>query len=400
VSAFQTLDDLTVTNKKVLVRVDLNVPLNNGVVGDATRIKKVLPTITELSDKGAKVILLAHLGRPTGKDASLSLKPIADSIQEILPNKNVTFAADCIGEAAQQAVDSLQQGDILLLENVRFYPQEEKNDSNFTKQLAALGDLYVNDAFSAAHRAHSSTAGLATVLPCAAGRLMQAELDALERALTTPERPVMAIVGGAKISTKLDLLHNLVSKVNILAIGGGMANTFLYAQGVNVGKSLCEKEAGDTARAILQEAAAKGCKILLPTDVVAAEGFAANSPAAVYDLASVPDTRMILDMGDASIAAWCSALEAAKTVVWNGPVGAFELEPFDKGTLALAAKIVALTKAGKIVSVAGGGDTIAALVKADSLDKLSYVSTAGGAFLEWLEGKELPGVAALVGDKI
>ncbi len=398
-STFKTLDDITVSNKKILVRVDLNVPLKNGVVADSTRIEKVLPTITELSDKGAKVILLAHLGRPNGKDASLSLKPIAESIQKILAHKRVTFAADCVGETAQHAVDALQQGDILLLENVRFYAEEEKNDPAFTTQLAALGDIYVNDAFSAAHRAHSSTEGLAKMLPCAAGRLMQAELEALEHALTTPERPVMAIVGGAKISTKLDLLHNLVSKVDILAIGGGMANTFLYAQGVNVGKSLCEKDAAETARAILQEAAAQNRTILLPTDVVAADGFAANSPSEVYDLQSVPEGRMILDMGDASIAAWCNALETVKTVVWNGPVGAFELEPFDKGTLALAAKIVALTKAGKILSVAGGGDTIAALVKAESLDKLSYVSTAGGAFLEWLEGKELAGVAALVGNR-
>lgn len=392
---FLTLDDVDLANKPVLCRVDLNVPMQGGHVADMTRIDKVLPTIRELAHRGAKVILLAHLGRPKGIDPKESLQPVATALQARLDGTAVQFANDCIGPVAQRAVAGLASGEVLLLENVRFHAGEEKNDPAFARELSALGQLYVNDAFSAAHRAHASTEGLAHLLPACAGRLMQAELEALDKALGNPQRPVMAIVGGAKVSTKLDLLNNLVHRVDALAIGGGMANTFLFAMGHAVGKSLCEKDAVDTVKGILAEAAKADCQIFLPTDVVVAEGFAANSPHQVCGIDAVPAEGMILDAGPATVAAWEKALAGCRTVIWNGPLGAFELEPFDRGTTALAQAVSRLTGDKTLLSVAGGGDTIAALGKAGVMERLTYVSTAGGAFLEWMEGKPLPGVVAL-----
>ena len=394
-SRFLTLDDVDVANKAVVTRVDLNVPMQNGTVSDPTRIAKVLPTIRELAHRGARVVLLAHLGRPKGRDLSQSLQPVATVLAELLPDVDVRFHADCCGAAAEDAVANLPAGAVMLMENVRFYPDEEKNTLSFARQLAALGQIYVNDAFSAAHRAHASTEGIAHLLPAVAGRLMQAELEALDQALGAPERPVMAIVGGAKVSTKLDLLNNLVTRVDALAIGGGMANTFLHAAGKDVGQSLCEKEATQTVQDILAAAAQADCQILLPVDVVAATAFAAHAPHVVCSVDAVPADRMILDAGPATVAAWGKALAGCKTLVWNGPVGAFELQPFDTGTVALAREAARLTAAGSLRSVAGGGDTLAALGQAGVLDQLSYVSTAGGAFLEWMEGKALPGVVAL-----
>ncbi|SHO62363.1 phosphoglycerate kinase [Pseudoxanthobacter soli DSM 19599] len=392
---FRTLDDIDANAKRVLVRVDLNVPFKDGAVSDDTRIRAVVPTIAELSDKGAKVILLAHFGRPKGKrDASQSLEAVVPALAKDL-GRPVAFAGDCIGETAKAAVDNMVPGDVLLLENTRFYAGEEGNDPDFVKALAANGDLYVNDAFSAAHRAHASTEGLAHVLPAFAGRSMQAELDALDKALGSPTRPVAAIVGGAKVSSKIDLLENLVAKVDILVIGGGMANTFLAARGIDVGKSLCEHDLADTARRIVKAADAAGCRIVLPDDAVVAEAFAANAPNSVVALDAVPANGMILDVGPKSVAAVSAALEQAKTLVWNGPLGAFELTPFDRGTVAVAKKAAELTKAGSLVSIAGGGDTVAALHHAGVAGSFSYISTAGGAFLEWMEGKPLPGVEAL-----
>lgn len=392
---FLTLDDIDVANKAVVTRVDLNVPMQNGQIGDPTRIEKVLPTIRELAHRGAKVVLLAHLGRPKGRDAEQSLRPVASVLADLLPGVTVRFCDDCVGAVAEQAVAELPSGGVILMENVRFYPEEEKNTLSFARQLAALGQIYVNDAFSAAHRAHASTEGLAHLLPAAAGRLMQAELEALEQALGTPERPVMAIVGGAKVSTKLDLLNNLVTKVDALAIGGGMANTFLYALGRDVGKSLCEKDAVATVKGILAAADGADCQIFLPSDVVVADAFAANAPHRVCAVDAVPADQMILDAGPETVTAWGRALAGCKTLVWNGPVGAFELTPFDRGTVALAEEAARLTGAGVLRSVAGGGDTLAALGAAGVIEQLSYVSTAGGAFLEWMEGKALPGVVAL-----
>lgn len=393
---FKTLDDLQdVAGKRILVRVDLNVPVKDGAVSDATRIERVAPTITELAGKGARVVLLAHFGRPKGKVVpEESLKPVATAVEKVL-GRPVMFASSCIGDDAASAVASMSDGDVLLLENTRFHAGEEKNDAEFVKALAANGDAYVNDAFSAAHRAHASTEGLAHLLPAYAGRTMQAELEALEKGLGQPERPVLAVVGGAKVSTKIDLLSNLVQKVDALVIGGGMANTFLAAQGVEIGKSLCEHDLADTARQILRDAEAAGCTIVLPVDAVVAREFKAGADNETVSVSSVPADAMILDVGPESVTNVQSWFDKAKTLVWNGPLGAFEIAPFDKATVSAARYAAERTEAGKLVSVAGGGDTVAALNHAGVANQFSYVSTAGGAFLEWMEGKTLPGVAAL-----
>jgi phosphoglycerate kinase len=394
-SKFRTLDDISVAGKRVLVRCDLNVPMKDGKVTDATRIERSAETLKELSGKGAKVIVLSHFGRPKGKRTpEFSQKPLVEPLAKAL-GRSVAFAEDCIGPAAEQAVKALKDGDVLLLENLRFHDAEEGNDEAFAKQLAGLGDLYVNDAFSAAHRAHASTEGVAHMLPAAAGRLMQAELDHLQAALENPQRPVMAVVGGAKVSTKLDLLGNLVGKVDVLVIGGGMANTFLYAQGAEIGKSLAEREMADTAREIIAKAKARNCKILLPTDAIVAAEFKANPATRTVAANAVPADQMILDVGPASVRAIVSAMKTCKTLVWNGPLGAFETPPFEQATVAVAKEAASLTKAKALLTVAGGGDTVAALAAAGVEEQFSYVSTAGGAFLEWLEGKALPGVAAL-----
>jgi phosphoglycerate kinase len=393
--AFRTLDDLEVKGRRVLVRVDLNVPMKNGKVTDATRIQRVAPTLVELSSKGAKVVVLSHFGRPDGKRVdSMSLRPLVEPLAQAL-GKPVAFAEDCVRGVARAVVEALAPGDIALLENTRFHTGEEDNDPSFARLLAANGDYFINDAFSAAHRAHASTEGVARLLTSAAGRNMQAELEALAKALETPERPVAAIVGGAKVSTKLDLLGNLVGKVNVLAIGGGMANTFLYAQGVEVGASLCERDMATTVKDILAKAQKAGCAIVLPDDAVVAAKLAAGVPTQTVPINAVPKDQMILDIGPNSAKALADRLATCKTLVWNGPVGAFETAPFDAGTVAAARAAAALTKAGKLVSVAGGGDTVAALAHAGVTEDFTYVSTAGGAFLEWLEGKDLPGVAAL-----
>ncbi len=392
--SFRTLDQADVKNKRVLVRVDLNVPMEAGRVTDMTRIARVLPTIRELSDKGAKVILLSHFGRPKGADKSQSLEPLVNVLSEQL-GKMVLFAPDCIGADAEKAVSILEPGQVLVLENTRFHKGEEKNDPDFVASLARHGDIYVNDAFSAAHRAHASTEGLAHKLPAYAGRALQAELEALEAALEKPEHPVIAVAGGAKISTKLELLGNLLAKVDRLAIGGAMANTFLAAQGKPVGKSLVEKDLLDTAREILAKAKEQNCEIILPLDVVVAGEFKAHAPSKVVSADEVGESDMILDIGRQSISHVVAALAASKTLVWNGPFGAFEMEPFDTGTNEVAEAAAELTKAGKLRSVAGGGDTVAALEHAGAAGRFTYVSTAGGAFLEWLEGKPLPGVEAL-----
>ncbi|WP_028748237.1 phosphoglycerate kinase [Rhizobium mesoamericanum] len=394
--SFKTLDDLNdIAGKRVLVRVDLNVPVKDGKVTDTTRIERVAPTILELSKKGAKVILLAHFGRPKdGPSPDLSLSLIAPSVEEVLDHP-VSSASDCIGAAAAEAVKAMKNGDILLMENTRFHKGEEKNDPDFVKALAALGDIYVNDAFSAAHRAHASTEGLAHHLPAHAGRTMQAELEALESGLGNPTRPVVAIVGGAKVSTKIELLLNLVKKVDALVIGGGMANTFIAARGSNVGKSLCEHDLADTAKQIMIEAATAGCAIILPEDGVVAREFKANAANETVAIDAIPSDAMVLDVGPKSVEAIKAWIERANTLVWNGPLGAFEIEPFDKATIAVAKFAAERTKAGKLTSVAGGGDTVSALNHAGVADDFSYVSTAGGAFLEWMEGKVLPGVAVL-----
>jgi phosphoglycerate kinase len=393
---FRTLDDIgDIQGQRVLVRVDLNVPMADGKVTDDTRIERIAPTIKELSDKGAKVVLMAHFGRPKdGPDPALSLEPIARATSEVI-GRPVAFVSDCIGEKAQGAVFSLNPGDILLLENTRFYKGEEKNDPEFTQKLAANGEIFVNDAFSAAHRAHASTEGLAHLMPAYAGRTMQAELEALEAGLGNPKRPVVAIVGGAKVSTKIDLLTNLVKKVDALVIGGGMANTFLAARGSNVGKSLCEHDLADTAKQIMIEAASAVCAIVLPTDGVVAREFKAGAANEVVDIEKVPADGMILDVGPKTVEAINAWIDRAATLVWNGPLGAFEIEPFDRATVAAAKHAAKRTKAGKLVSVAGGGDTVAALNHAGVADDFTYISTAGGAFLEWMEGKDLPGVEVL-----
>lgn len=393
---FKTLDDLNdIAGKRVLVRVDLNVPVKDGKVTDLTRIERVAPTILELSKKGAKVILLAHFGRPKGEPvADQSLSQIVPAVKGVL-DVPVGFAEDCIGDNAKAAIDALKNGDILLLENTRFHKGEEKNDADFTKALAANGDIYVNDAFSAAHRAHASTEGLAHILPAYAGRTMQAELEALEKGLGNPKRPVVAIVGGAKVSTKIDLLTNLVKKVDALVIGGGMANTFLAARGTNVGKSLCEHDLADTAKQIMIEAASAGCAIILPDDGVVAREFKAGADNETVAIDKIPADGMVLDVGPKSVEAVNAWISRASTLVWNGPLGAFEIAPFDAATAAAAKHAAQRTKEGALVSVAGGGDTVAALNHAGVADDFSYVSTAGGAFLEWMEGKPLPGVDVL-----
>ena len=391
---FRTLDQADVRGKRVLLRVDLNVPTENGQVTDATRIERVAPTIVETADKGGKVILLAHFGRPKGPDPKNSLKPIADAVARAV-KRQVAFADDCIGDKAEAAVATMKPGDILLLENTRFHKGEEKNDPAFVAALAKLGDIWINDAFSAAHRAHASTEGLGHKLPAYAGRTMQAELEALSKALEAPKKPVIALVGGAKVSTKLELLENLVGKVEALVIGGAMANTFLQAQGIKVGKSLVEKDMADTARRILAKAEAGGCAIILPVDAIVAFHFEANAPSHAYGVDAIPAEGMMLDIGGQSIERIKGAIDEAATLVWNGPMGAFELHPFEKATVEIARYAAARTKAGKLISVAGGGDTVAALNVASVAEQFTYVSTAGGAFLEWLEGKALPGVEVL-----
>ncbi len=393
-TAFRTLDQVDVRSKRVLLRVDLNVPMENGKVSDLTRIERVAPTVAEIADKGGKVILLSHFGRPKARDPKESLKPVADVLATVL-KRPVGFADDCIGPAAEAAVTAMKTGDIVCLENTRFHKGEEKNDIAFVADLAKLGDIWVSDAFSVAHRAHASTEGLGHKLPAYAGRAMQAELDALAKALEAPRRPVAAIVGGAKVSTKLDLLGNLVSKVEVLIIGGGMANTFLAAQGKTVGKSLCEHDLVATARQILDKSKAQDCQIVLPVDVVVAREFKAHAASRVVTIDGVGHDEMILDVGPRTIEHVVSVLARVKTLVWNGPFGAFEMEPFDAGTIEVAEAAAELTAAGKLVSVAGGGDTVAALNAAGVVDRFTYVSTAGGAFLEWMEGKSLPGVEIL-----
>ncbi len=394
-TTFRTIDDLDVAGKRVLVRADLNVPMKDGKVTDTTRIDRTVPTLMELAKRGAKVIVLSHLGRPKGqKKPEFTLKPIADELARIA-GKPVAFGTDCIGPDAAAVVNAMKDGDLAMLENVRFYAEEEKNDQDFARKLAENGDFLVSDAFSCSHRAHASVEALARILPSAAGRLMQAELEALEGALENPKHPVAALVGGAKISTKLDVLGNLTAKVDLLIIGGAMANTFLAAKGVNVGKSLCEHEMADSARAIMATAEKAGCEIVLPTDVVVASEFAAGAPSQTVPVDAVPSDKMILDVGPDSIADLNKRLAGCKTIMWNGPLGAFEVTPFDVGTNSVAQEAARLTKAGKLLSVAGGGDTVSALAHAGAGDDFSYISTAGGAFLEWLEGKTLPGVAVL-----
>ena len=393
-SHFRTLDSADVSGKRVLLRVDLNVPMEHGRVTDTTRIERIAPTITEIAGKGGKVILLAHFGRPKGRDAKESLQPVAAEVAQVI-KKHVGFADDCIGEAAEKAVAAMNNGDVLLLENTRFHKEEEKNDPAFVEKLSLLGDIYVNDAFSAAHRAHASTEGLAHKLPAYAGRSMQAELEALTKALEAPQRPVIALVGGAKVSTKLDLLENLITRVQALVIGGAMANTFLHAQGINVQKSLAEKDMAETARRILAKAEDAGCAIILPVDAIVAFHFQADAPSHAYGVDALPADGMVLDVGSQSIERIKGAIDDAATLVWNGPLGAFEMTPFDQGTVIVAHHAADRTKAKKLVSVAGGGDTVAALNHAHVADKFTYVSTAGGAFLEWLEGRKLPGVEAL-----
>lgn len=392
---FKTIDDFDVKGKRVLVRADLNVPMKDGQVTDLTRLERTAPTILELARKGAKVIVLAHFGRPKGKVApEMSLKPVAEALAKVV-GRAVPFAEDCVGPKAADAVARLGNGDVAVLENLRFHVEEEKNDAAFAGKLAELGHIYVNDAFSCAHRAHASTEAIARLLPAAAGRLMQAELEALGRALEAPKRPLAALVGGAKVSTKMEVLGHLAAKVDVLIIGGGMANTFLFAAGVNVGKSLCEKDMADQARAIRAAADKRGCRVILPADAVVAREFKEGADSRTVALDAVPDDSMILDVGPKSVAELARTLAECRTLVWNGPLGAFEVPPFDAGTNATAREAARLTKAGKLLSVAGGGDTVAALAHAGVADDFSYVSTAGGAFLEWLEGKDLPGVAIL-----
>ncbi|MCX5571280.1 phosphoglycerate kinase [Kaistia nematophila] len=394
-STFRTLDTADIKGKRVLIRVDLNVPMKDGMVSDDTRIRAILPTVRDVSKRGGKAILLAHFGRPKGERVpEMSLAPVVPALETLL-GRPVGFANDCIGNDAAQAIAKLSDGDVLLLENTRFHKGEEKDDPIFTSALAELGDVYVNDAFSAAHRAHSSTEGLAHQLPAYAGRAMQAELEALEKALTSPQRPVIALVGGAKVSSKIELLENLVTKVEALVIGGGMANTFLHAQGYPVGKSLCEKDLADTARRIMAKAQESNCAIILPVDATVAYHFQAHAPTQTYGVDAIPEDGMILDVGGLSVERINAAIDEAATLVWNGPLGAFEMEPFDRGTVEAARHAAKRTKAGQLLSVAGGGDTVAALNHAGVADDFSYVSTAGGAFLEWLEGKPLPGVEVL-----
>jgi phosphoglycerate kinase len=394
--AFRTLDDLgDIKGKRVFVRVDLNVPMADGRVTDETRLRALLPTVSELADKGAKVLLLAHFGRPKGaKHSEMSVSMVLDALQDVL-GREVMFVPEIAGDIVAQSIGILADGDIALLENPRFWPGEEQNDPELARAVAANGDYYVNDAFSAAHRAHMSTEGLAHILPAYAGRSMEAELKALEAALGSPEHPVAAVVGGAKVSSKLDVLNNLVKQVDHLIIGGGMANTFLAARGINVGKSLCEHDLADTANAILDSADVAGCTVHLPYDVVTSVEFRANPSVRTVNVHEVAADEMILDVGPAAVEALADVLKTCRTLVWNGPLGAFEMEPFDAATVSLARTAAALTREGSLVSVAGGGDTVAALAHAGVTEDFTFVSTAGGAFLEWMEGKPLPGVDAL-----
>jgi phosphoglycerate kinase len=394
--AFRTLDDLgDIKGKCALVRVDLNVPMADGRVTDETRMRALLPTVLELADKGAKVLLLAHFGRPKGaKHSEMSVSMVLDALQVVL-SREIMFVPEISGDVVAQSIGILADGDIALLENTRFWPGEEKNDPELARAVAANGDFYVNDAFSAAHRAHMSTEGLAHLLPAYAGRAMEAELNALQAALGAPEHPVAAVVGGAKVSTKLDVLNNLVKQVDHLIIGGGMANTFLAARGVDVGKSLCEHDLADQANAIMDAADTAGCTIHLPYDVVTSREFRANPPVRTVNVHEVAADEMILDVGPAAVEALADVLKNCRTLVWNGPLGAFEIEPFDTATVSLARTAAALTREGSLVSVAGGGDTVAALAHAGVTEDFTFVSTAGGAFLEWMEGKPLPGVDAL-----
>lgn len=392
---WKTLDDIDLAGKVVLVRVDLNTPVRDGRVSDTTRIERIVPTVRDILSKGGKPVLLSHFGRPKGRPvADMSLSVVIPALRDAL-GVAVRFAGDCIGAQAKTAVAALAQGEVLLLENTRFHAGEEQNDTGFAAALAAPGDVFCNDAFAAAHRAHASTEGIARLLPCCAGRLMQAELAALGAALTVPDRPLAALVGGAKVSTKLDLLGNLVRKVDYLVIGGGMANTFLFAKGWPVGRSLAEHDMADTAREIIGTAAAAGCRVVLPVDVVVASAFTAGAESRIADAAACPKDGMILDVGPGTVAVIAGVFGACRTLIWNGPLGAFELPPFDAATRAAAVKAAGLTRAGRLISVAGGGDTIAALNAAGVTADFSHVSTAGGAFLEWMEGKALPGIAAL-----
>jgi len=396
VAAFRTLDDLDVKGKRVLVRADLNVPMQDGRITDTLRIDRQAPTIRELAEKGARVIVLSHFDRPKGKVVpAMSLRPVAEPLAKAV-GRPVAFADDCVGEVAKEAVARLKDGDVLLLENTRFHAGEEKNDPGFAKQIAELGDIFVNDAFSAAHRAHATTEGLAHLLPSAAGRSMEQELVHLDKALGQPERPVMAVVGGAKVSTKIALLENLLTKVDYLVIGGAMANTFFAAEGRQIGKSLCERDQIETALRIVHKATETGCVLLLPTDVVVAKEFKSHAHHRTVEIGHVHSDEMILDVGHETIAEFGNRLAATRTLVWNGRLGAVETQPFDNGTGAAAKLVAQATKAGDLLSVAGGGDTVAALNHAGVADDFTYVSTAGGAFLEWLEGQELPGVAALM----
>ena len=391
-----TLEALDVTGKTVLVRLDLNVPMQAGRVTDATRILRIIPTLQHLLERDAKVVILSHLGRPKGFDPAQSLAPLVDVLSHALWDRPVKFSPDCVGNTARMAVEAANPGDVILMENLRFHAEEKANDAAFAASIASLGDAFVNDAFSCSHRSHASIVGINRHLPSAAGRLMEEEVGALSRVLTNPAKPLTAIVGGSKVSTKLELLGNMLAKVDHLVIGGAMANTFLHAQGVNVGQSLCEREMADTARAILNQASASGCTIHLPVDVICAQKFAPNARSTVCDVNHIPSDAMILDIGPRSLTTLSDVVLKSKTLVWNGPVGAFETTPFDSSTVQIARMIAGASRAGTLHSVAGGGDTVAALGHAGLSQELSYLSTAGGAFLEWLEGKELPGIAALM----
>jgi len=393
---FRTLDDIYLRGKRVLLRADLNVPMKNGAVSDATRIERLAPTINTLLDRGAKVIVMSHFGRPEGKrDPAFSLRPLIAPLSRAIGGRDVVFAEDCIGDDAKHFISALRPGQVALLENLRFHKEEEANSADFARSLAELGDVYVDDAFSAAHRAHASIDALARLLPNAAGKLMQAELTALTAALETPKRPVLALIGGAKVSTKLDLLRFMIGKVDVLAVGGAMANTFLFAERREIGRSLCERDMKESALQIQLLAHQRNCRVILPEDVVVAAALEPGVATRTVAVEAVPSNMMILDVGPRMVARIGALLEEIRTMVWNGPLGAFETAPFDRGTVAVAKKVAELTRAGKLLSVAGGGDTVAALDAAGIADQLSYVSTAGGAFLEWLEGRELPGVAAL-----
>lgn len=393
---FHSIDEADVAGRRVLVRVDMNVPMRDGVITDTNRIDRVLPSIRSLAAQDAKVIILSHFDRPKGKRIpEMSLRPVAEKMNELLHSAEVSFIDDCIGPDVEKAVAAMKNGDVVFLENLRFHPGEEANDPDFTKAIASLGDIYVNEAFSSSHRAHASIEAITKLLPSYAGYLVAAEIDALTRALENPQRPVAAVVGGAKVSTKIPVLTNLVKKFDCVIIGGGMANTFLHAQGVDVGKSLCETDFAETAREIMEAAEKSGCEIMLPRDAVVAKEFAAGAPSEVRALDAIPADGMILDIGPETVLALSARLATLRTLLWNGPLGAFEVEPFGEGTFALARKAAQLTKEGKLVTVAGGGDTVAALNAAGVGKDFTYVSTAGGAFLEWLEGKELPGVTAL-----